>query len=353
MFPPFHWMPNPSGATASPHARCPFPHSAHTCGGLLSTTCCCCCRYYPVALTLLLLMHSPLLVLFFPQLHCHCCFHMASHCRPIAGCADHAGSRISCFPPPPPFLFHAHSCCSQSTATAIPCHPFPFTLTLSGQPRLTKHKPTGSSLWSAAASPTKTHNTMHCDPPLPVSPSQEALVRCIAGHHPESGRQGTVRVTMANIGGPFATQRPLPSVQSASGGMMTALTAPPATSCSSGTTLGPPTALGTNKDASSTRVGTHFAGISSDPAAVQVKDTTMSVPAVVTPAMEPKTAPAVNTLLTHLQSRAQMPYNVDGWQESLIASDLVHKYPTLCYNPFPSSFHFTLYSYSLSTHLER
>ena len=103
---------------------------------------------------------------------------------------------------------------------------------------------------------------------------------------------------------------------------MTALTAPPATSCPSGTTPGPPTALGTNKGISSTRVGMHFAGISSDPAAVQVKDTTTSVPAAATPAMEPKTAPTVNTLLTCLQSRAQTPYNADRWQESLIASDL-------------------------------
>ena len=110
---------------------------------------------------------------------------------------------------------------------------------------------------------------------------------------------------------------------------MTALTAPPATYRPSGTTPGPPTALGTNKDASSTRAGMHFAGIFSDPVAVQVKDTTMSVPAVATPAMEPKTAPAVNTLLTRLQSRAQTPYNADGWRELLIASDLVHKYPTL------------------------
>ena len=110
---------------------------------------------------------------------------------------------------------------------------------------------------------------------------------------------------------------------------MTALTAPPATSCPSGTTLGPPTALGTNKDTSSTRAGMHLAGISSNPMAVQVKDTTMSIPAAATPAMEPKTAPTVNTLLTCLQSRVQTPYNVDGWQESLIASDLVHKYPIL------------------------
>ena len=110
---------------------------------------------------------------------------------------------------------------------------------------------------------------------------------------------------------------------------MTALTAPPATSCPSGTTPGLPTALGTNKDASSTRAGMHFAGISSNPVAVQVKDTTMSIPAAATPAMEPKTAPTVNTLLTRLQSRVQTPYNVDGWQESLIASDLVYKYPIL------------------------
>ena len=110
---------------------------------------------------------------------------------------------------------------------------------------------------------------------------------------------------------------------------MTTLTAPPATSHPSGTTLGPPTALGTNKGVSSTRVGVHFAGISSNPAAVQVKDTTTSVPAVVTPAMEPKTAPAVNTLLTCLQSRVQTPYNADRCQESLIASDLIYKYPTL------------------------
>ena len=110
---------------------------------------------------------------------------------------------------------------------------------------------------------------------------------------------------------------------------MTALTAPPATYHPSGTTPGPPTALGTNKDASSTRAGVHFAGIFSDPVAVQVKDTTMSVPAVATPAMEPETSPAVNTLLTCLQSRVQMPYNTDGWWELLIASDLVHKYPTL------------------------
>ena len=134
---------------------------------------------------------------------------------------------------------------------------------------------------------------------------------------------------MANISGPFATQRPPLSVQSVLGGMMTALTAPPATYCPSGTTPGPPTALGTNKDASSTRVGVHFAGIFSNPVAVQVKDTTMSVPAAVTPAMEPKTAPAINTLLTRLQSRVQTPYNADGWWELLIASDLVHKYPTL------------------------
>ena len=104
---------------------------------------------------------------------------------------------------------------------------------------------------------------------------------------------------------------------------------PPATSRPSGTTPGLPTVLGTNKDASSTRAGVHFAGISSNPVAVQVKDTTMSVPAVATPAMEPKTAPAVNTLLTCLQSRVQTPYNADGRRESLIASDLIHKYPTL------------------------
>ena len=110
------------------------------------------------------------------QLRCHCCFHTASHCHPIAECADHAGSRISCFPPPLPFLFHAHSCCSQSMATAIPCHPFPFMLTLSGRPRLTKHEPTSSSLWTTATSPTETHNAAHRDLPLPVSPPQEALV---------------------------------------------------------------------------------------------------------------------------------------------------------------------------------
>ena len=100
----------------------------------------------------------------------------ASSIVTIAGCADCTGSCISRFPPPLLFLFHTHSCCLQSMAMAIPCHPFPFTLTLSGRPRSTKHEPTGSSLWTTATSPTETHNAAHRDLPLPVSPPQEALI---------------------------------------------------------------------------------------------------------------------------------------------------------------------------------
>ena len=96
-----------------------------------------------------------------------------------------------------------------------------------------------------------------------------------------------------------------------------------------GTIQNPRAAPETNRGGSSTRADKLFVGISSAHADARAKTISMNVPAVVTPTMVRRDAPAANQLFQRRRTEVVTPYRVDGWQSLLSKYGLDRKYTSI------------------------